>query len=105
MKFTSRKSPSGLVQSVGQTSAASQGLQLASVSTTESSFALANADRWCIRMMARGEAVSVASAAELLPNDDNFVPSKAWEGRMRCKDTNLKPFVGTLRVESPSGSA
>ena len=34
-----------------------------------------------------------------------IVPSKAWEGRMRCKDAALKPFVGTLRVESPSGSA
>ena len=36
---------------------------------------------------------------------DVIVPSKAWERGMRCKDATLKPFVGTLRVESPSGSA
>ena len=36
---------------------------------------------------------------------DFIVPSEAWEGRMRCRDAALKPFVGTLRVESPSGSA
>ena len=36
---------------------------------------------------------------------DFLVPSKAWERGMRCKDATLRPFVGTLRVESPSGSA
>ena len=35
----------------------------------------------------------------------NIAPSKAWERRMRCRDTTLKPFEGTSRVEVPSGSA
>ena len=35
----------------------------------------------------------------------DIVPSKAWERGMRCKEATLKLFVGTLRVESPSGSA
>ena len=30
---------------------------------------------------------------------------EAWERRKKCKEANLKPFIGILRVESPSGSA
>ena len=49
--------------------------------------------------------VKEETAKNLLAEVDFIVPSKAWEGRMRCKEANLKPFVGTLWVESPSGSA
>ena len=40
-----------------------------------------------------------------VPSVDYIVPSKAWERGMKCKEANLKPFIGILRVESPSGSA
>ena len=44
-------------------------------------------------------------AKPFVTEDDNFRAKQAWERRMRCKEATLKPFVGTLRVESPSGSA
>jgi hypothetical protein len=36
---------------------------------------------------------------------DAIVPSEAWERRMRCREANLKPLIGVLRVESPPGRA
>ena len=47
----------------------------------------------------------VKPSSRFLAEVDFIVPSKAWERGMRCKEADLKPFVGTLRVESPSGSA
>jgi hypothetical protein len=38
-------------------------------------------------------------------HDTSFAPSQAWEGRIRCKEANMKPFNGILRVGSPSGRA
>ncbi len=59
-----------------------------------------------IRMMARDVAfLGCTSGSALRTSVVNIVPSKAWERGMRCKAATLKPFVGTLRVESPSGSA
>ena len=37
--------------------------------------------------------------------DDAIAPSKAWEGRLRCNQGTLRPFIGTLRVEIPFNKA